>query len=337
MELNAYHAEVKPLIAERMRQIFGDVRGLDLGGKHLRGTLCVLVSDALGGDRDRSLTSAAVVDAVHAASLVHDDIVDEDTERRGHPSLWITNGIKQAVFTGDRAFAIAQKRAAMLGNQECAEVAEALDTTVAAWVTEGATKPAEFIIDLFTGRVPEVGYEKLCLTKTAPFFRAAARLGGIAARSPIQVLDALSRYGERLGLAFQYSDDYVDIINLQQEKTLPPLKKLIPVVPAIIHYNGKNIKQALFEVPWGIFKDSLVGKSPGEKLVGLLSQLGIAHQLTVDIEKELENAVRAVGGVAFKEDYQQMARDYPYYAVNLMLIEVDRKLKPPIEAKKEEK
>lgn len=337
MELKTYHEEITSLIIKRMQEIFGDVRGVDFGGKHLRGTLCVLLSDALGGDRARSLTSAAVVDALHLASLVHDDIVDEDTERRGHSSLWITNGIKQAVFTGDRVFAIAQKRATMLGDKESAEVAEALDTTVAAWATEGATKPAEFLIDLFTGKVPEVGYEKLCLTKTAPFFRAAARLGGIAANSPLQVLDALSRYGERLGLAFQYSDDYVDMINLQQEKALPPLKKLVPVIPAILHYNGKNIKQALFEVPWGIFKDSLVGKDPGEKIVGLLTKVGVVQQLTADIQKELENAVQAVEGITFKPDYQDIVRDYPYYAVNLMLAEVNRELKPPIVAEKEEK
>ena len=337
MELATYHEEVKPLITERMRQIFCDVRGLDFGGKHLRGALCTLISDALGGNRDRTLVSAAVVDAIHAATLIHDDIVDEDTERRGHPSLWITDGIKKAVGVGDWVFAIANKRMAMQGNQECREIAEALDITVSAWVKEGASKPAEFLVDLFTGRVPDVGYQKLCLTKTAPFFKAAAKLGGMAANSDARTLNALSSYGERVGLAYQYSDDYTDLVKLQKEKGMPPWQKLVPVIPAIIHYNGRNLRQALFEVPLGIFRDSLVGKSPGQKLVSLLSQLDITEQLTKDIQKELENAVKAIEGIKFSEDYQEMVRDYPRYAVNLMLAEVDKELKPVIEAGKEEK
>lgn len=335
MELAAYHEEVKPLIAQRMQEVFSDIRGLDFGGKHLRGLLCVLISDALGGDRDKALTSAAVVDGVHAGSLIHDDIVDQDLERRGQPSLWITNGIKRAVFVGDRVFAIANKRAAMLGNQESAEVAEALDTTVGSWISEGASKPAEFLIDLFTGKVPNVGYQKLCLTKTAPFFKAAAKLGGIAANSGTRALDALSNYAEKVGLAYQYADDLCDIVNLQKEKGMPPWRKLVPVIPALIHYNGKSLRQALFEIPWGIFKDSLVGKGPGEKLISLLSQLDVTQQLTRDIQKEVERAVKAVDGIKFQEDYQQMVKEYPRYAVNLMLHEVDRELKPAIEGKKE--
>lgn len=337
MELTKYQEEVKTLITERMEQLFSDVRGLDTSGKHLRGTLCLLISDALGGNRDRALTSAAVVDALHLASLIHDDIVDGDTERRGHPSLWITDGIKRAVFAGDRVFAIAHKRMALLGNQESREIAEALDITVGGWVKEGASKPAEFLVDLFTGQVPEVGYRKLCLTKTAPFFKAAAKLGGMAAGSDDRTLNALSSYAEGVGLAFQYSDDCVDIIKLQQEKGLPPWQKVVPVIPAIIHYNGRNIRQALFEIPWGIFKDSLVGKGPGQKLIGLLSQLDVTQQITIDIQKEIENAVEAVGDIEFAEDYQEMVRDYPHYAINLMLAEAGQELKPVIEAKKEEK
>lgn len=333
MELAKYHEEVKPLIMERMTQIFSDVRGLGLGGKHLRGLLCLLISDALGGNRDNALTSAAVVDAIHAASLIHDDIVDEDTERRGQPSLWVTDGIKRAVFAGDRVFAIAHKRMALLGNKETRELAEALDTTVGGWVKEGASKPAEFLVDLFTGKMPDVGYQKLCLTKTAPFFKAAAKLGGMAANSSAKTLNALSNYAERIGLAYQYADDTCDLIKLQQEKGMPDWRKLIPVVPAIINYNGRNIRQALFEIPFGIFRDALVGKTPGEKLVGLLSQLDVTQQLTTDIQKEIENAIKAIEDISFAEDYQEMVRDYPRYAVNLMLHEVDKELKAVVEVK----
>jgi len=329
MKLATYHEEVKPLIIQRMGEIFTAIKGLDLGGKHLRGLLCLLVSDSLGGDRDRALTGAAVIDAIHSASLIHDDIVDEDLERRGHPSLWVTNGIKKAVATGDRVFAIAHKRAAMLGNKESITVAEAMDTTIAAWVKEAAPKPAELLVDLFTGQVPDVGYQKLCLTKTAPFFKAAARLGGIAAGANEYTLDTLACYAERTGLAFQYGDDYVDIIRLQQEKTLPAWQKLLPVIPAIFHYNGKNLRQALFEIPLGIFRDSLVGKGPGEKLLSLLSHLSVTEQLMADIKQEIASATRALEDISFQEDYQDMIKSYPLYAVNLMLAEVNQQLPLP--------
>lgn len=337
MELATYHKEVKPLITERMQEIFADVHGLDLTGKHLRGLLCILLSDALGGDRDKALTSAAVVDAIHAASLIHDDIVDVDETRRGQPSLWVTNGIKKAIFAGDRVFAIAHKRAAMLGAHESAEVAEALDTTVGAWVKEGASKPAEFLVDLFTGKIPDVGYQKLCLTKTAPFFKAAARLGGIAANSDEKTLDALSNYAEKTGLAFQIADDIKDLQELQKETGIPDWKKFIPVLPAIIHYNGRQLRQALFEVPLGIFRDSLIGKPPGEKLISLLFQSNIIEQMQKDIEKEIQNAVNAIEGIKFKKGYKGLVRDYPGYAVNLMLHEADKELKPVVKVEKGEK
>lgn len=326
MDLIEFRGQAKQDIEERTKEIFSDIPQVWSGGKHLRGTLCLLISEALSGNRDKALTSAAVVDALHAASLIHDDIVDEDAERRGSPSLWITNGIKRAVFIGDRVFAMAHKRMALIGNNETKEVSEALDTTVDAWAKEGASKPIELLIDLFTSKVTDVGYRKLCLTKTAPFFKAAARLGGISADSDLKTLNALSNYAESVGLAYQYADDMVDIIKLQQKKGMPSVKDLASVMPAIIHYNGKNLRQLFFEIPFGIVRDSLVGKNAGEKLVSLLSQLDVAEQLTMDIGKEVDAAVACAKIIDLKPEYKDMVEQYPLYAANLMLAEVDRML-----------
>jgi len=331
--LAEYHREALPLIVERMRTIFSGVPVDIEGGKHIRGVLALLVSDALGGDREKALDYAAVVDGVHLATLQHDDVLDRHTERRGIPTLWVMEGIKAPIIYGDRIFTLAQKRLSLHGKPEMDEITTALDTTVEAVAMEVVTKPAELLIDFFTGRVADVGYQKLCLTKTAPFFKSAARLGAMAARSPEQIINSLSSYGEKIGLAYQYADDLVDLVKLQAEEEMPGWEKIVPVLPAVIHYNGRNIRQALWEVPLGILKDTLTGKGPGEKLMSLLSQLDVAAQLGEDIEKELSRAVELLRGIEFRPEFQAMVRDFPRYAVNMMLAEVGRSTRP---AEKEE-
>jgi hypothetical protein len=331
-ELTQYHQGIMPLIVARMHEVFADIRGVDLaGGKHLRGTLCLLVSDALGGDRDRALDYASAVDGLHLGTLQHDDVLDQHTERRGVPTRWVIEGIKAPIIFGDRLMTLAHKRLSLHGKPEMAEVVNALDMTVESVAKEVATKPLELAIDVLSGRVTDVGYRKLCLTKTAPFFKAAARLGAMAADSDRETVVALGDYGERLGVAYQYADDLVDIVKLQGARKMPPWNEIVPVVPAIMHYNGKNIRQALWEVPLGIFKDALTGRGPGERLVALLSQLDVAQQLERDIGKETAGAVEAVQDVDFDEELQQNVRDFPLYIVNLMLAEADKSIGPVVE------
>ena len=337
MELSEYHQEVMPLIGARMKEVFADIPSVDLeGGKHLRGVLCLLVSDALGGNRERALDYASAVDGLHLGTLQHDDVLDQHTERRGRPTTWVLEGIKASIAYGDRMMTLAQKRLALHGKPEMEEVVNALDMTIESVVREVTTKPLEFAIDFLTGKVSDVGYRKLCLTKTAPFFKAAARLGAIAAGSREQAVERLGTYGEATGVAYQYADDICDIVKLQEAGKMPGWNELVPVLPAIIHYNGKNIQQALWEVPLGIFRDAVTGKGPGEKLVTLLSQLDVAQRLEKDIEEEIARAAEAVEATEFKEEYREMIGDFPRYAVNLMLAEVDQSLGPTVEGEKVE-
>jgi len=336
-ELRDYHKEVLPLIVSRMKEVFADIPGVDLeGGKHLRGTLCVLVSDALGGDRDKALDYAAAVDGLHLGTLQHDDILDLHTERRGKPTAWVLQGIKAPIIYGDRLMTLAQRRMGLHGKPEMDEVIIALDTTVQAIVRELSTKPWELAIDFLSGRMADVGYRKLCLAKTAPFFRAAAKLGAMAASSEETIANRLADYGQSVGLAYQYADDLVDIVNLQKSQKLPAWDDVIPVLPAIIHYNGRNIREAIWEVPLGIFRDVLMGKGPLDRLLALVSQLDVAQQLEREVRQEVTAAGQAVDGIRFKEEYGNLVRDFPRYAVGLMLAEVGHSIYPT-EKKKEEK
>ncbi len=168
------------------------------GGKRVRPTVTVLVCEALEGDVDDALDFAVGVELVHNASLVVDDIIDESDLRRGHESAWAEFGHGPAIITSDgllgEAFALfsADERAMQA-------VAEAMVLLGEGEATELVARP-----------VDEAEYMGLARRKTGALFRAAAELGAIAADADGYTVEAVGRYAERVGVAFQMRDDVLD-------------------------------------------------------------------------------------------------------------------------------
>jgi len=181
------------------------------GGKRLRPALVLLAAEACGGDADDPCArrAAVAVELVHAYSLVHDDLpaMDDDTLRRGRPTAHVKFGQALAILVGDalltRAFAV------------LADCDETRSGPLAAELAGGAGSAG-----MIAGQVADMG---LCavgddadglryihLHKTAALIRAAMRMGGLCAAAPAETLDALGRYGEAIGLAFQMIDDLLD-------------------------------------------------------------------------------------------------------------------------------
>jgi len=176
------------------------------GGKKIRGSLLCLVSHALGGVIEAALPRAVAVELVQAASLIHDDFVDQDTVRRSQPATWTLEGARRAVLLGDVIFASAIKMMSDLGCQDGSVISDAI-----AQVSRGALheplNPPLLVREIQSNRFDRGLYEKIIYLKTGILFGAACRLGAIAAQAGPELSESAYRYGLRIGEAYQIADD----------------------------------------------------------------------------------------------------------------------------------
>lgn len=168
------------------------------GGKRVRPMVALLCCEAAGGRPEDAVDFAVGIELVHDASLVVDDIIDESDTRRGTPSAWAKYGHGAALVASDgllgEAFALfsADPRALDVVSQALVELGEGE-------ATELVDRPSN-----------EAEYMELARRKTGALFRAAAELGALAAGADDDTVNALGRYAERVGVAFQIRDDVLD-------------------------------------------------------------------------------------------------------------------------------
>jgi geranylgeranyl pyrophosphate synthase len=169
------------------------------GGKRLRPLLVFLAAD--DEDGEGLVRAAAAVELVHSATLVHDDVLDAASLRRGMPTVVATAGRGAATATGDLLFASAFAELARNGRADEVRVLSEASSALA----EGELLQRA---DAFNANVPVERYLRRCELKTARLFEAACRLGALEdAREP----GGLGRFGRRIGLAFQLLDDVLDV------------------------------------------------------------------------------------------------------------------------------
>lgn len=186
-----------PLVGEVARYI------ISAGGKRLRPVLLLLTCGALGFTGSQRHNLAAVVEFIHTATLLHDDVVDESTLRRGRPTANESFGNPASVLVGDflysRAFQMMVDAGSMKVMQTLADA-----TNV---IAEGEVLQ---LMNMHDASLDEEGYLRVIRSKTAKLFEASARLGAILAGSPAEIESACALYGQALGTAFQVIDDVLD-------------------------------------------------------------------------------------------------------------------------------
>jgi geranylgeranyl pyrophosphate synthase len=179
-------------------------RLVEAGGKRLRPRLVQLTSRI--GPRHEPLRAAALAAAIellHNATLIHDDYVDESTHRRGRPTVAAAEGAERAIAVGDFYFAKATRLIAEIGNGDVTStVAEALEAICASQIDDVALRGA------FPG--DHDSYLKVVRGKTAALFAASCASGAQLSEAKPEEVEALRRYGDLLGVAFQMADDMVD-------------------------------------------------------------------------------------------------------------------------------
>lgn len=175
-------------------------------GKLLRPRLVIETALACGGTpHERVTSSAAAVELLHAASLIHDDLIDDAPSRRGIPSLHISAGIPRSILVGDFIIASAFSRAAEGGVDVVRECTRAF-----AKLNRGQL--AEFELDTTAG---EPAFRQYIALKTAALFEVSTRIGAHCAGASPAVIEHLGQFGWHFGMLFQMVDDLIDIVSTE--------------------------------------------------------------------------------------------------------------------------
>lgn len=222
MEFTAWCAQHRDAVDECLQSRFNDawpvafreatLYPLRTGGKRIRPLFCFAACEAVGGEITADVTHvAAAVELIHTYSLVHDDMpcMDDDDERRGKPATHIAFGEPAALLVGDALLTEAFRTLAHTS------LSPEVQIRLVAELAEGAGH-----VGMIGGQAADIGLGgpvedvetlmRLHNGKTGALIRTAIRMGGLAAGADAQQLDALTRYGAAIGLAFQMADDVLD-------------------------------------------------------------------------------------------------------------------------------
>lgn len=192
--------EVLPTLSERPAVLSEAMRyAVGTGGKRIRPQICMMSALAVGGKAEDAKYPSAAIELLHNYTLVHDDLpaMDNDTERRGKPTVWTKFGEANAILVGDALLALVYQVAARAPRK----VAEIVDVL------------GEKGVGVVAGQVEDIGKvtdEFVYVHKTADLFIAAAKMGALAGGGSVEEVEKLGEFALNLGLAFQFEDDLLD-------------------------------------------------------------------------------------------------------------------------------
>lgn len=173
------------------------------GGKRLRPALLLMLCGALGYQGSQRFNLAAVVEFIHTATLLHDDVVDASTLRRGRATANETFGNPASVLVGDFLYSRAFQMMVDAGQMRIMQILADATNVIA----EGEVMQ---LMNMHDASLDEAGYLRVIRSKTAKLFEASARLAAVLAGTSPALEEACATYGQALGTAFQIIDDVLD-------------------------------------------------------------------------------------------------------------------------------
>lgn len=278
------------------------------GGKRIRGTLCLLVSQALGGGVKKTLPYAVAVEFCHAATLAHDDFIDYHETRRGRVPLYKILDPRRAVILADMLLSTATHRIALRSTDGYRTISKAIYELCRGVALE-PLNPVAFMKDVASGKTRDRFYLSLIRLKTAELFAAATKLGAIAARAnQTQRLQAYN-YGVAVGEAYQVADDIVDISNARKTKNIDRVTA-VKLFPAMMYLSREAIGDMV--------RDVLSG-SPSVKTIEKVSISGLEDLIKMKA-REAKEAIKPFPD----NSYKKLLTNTPKAVVNIMLKEVGK-------------
>jgi len=296
--VNPHVYSVEERIRQQARQFDPAVKGYvnyvcDTGGKRLRPVLTLLSAGATGKISSAHLDLAVILELIHVASLVHDDIMDGADVRRDQPTANAKWGNAITVLLGDALFAHALRLATGFENTDvCRRIADA-----SVDVCSGEIIQTQRRFDLKLG---VQDYYKIIEMKTAALFSAACELGAFLNGATPEVINAMRSFGRKLGSAYQIFDDCVDLVGSEEEagKTLgTDLRKgkfTLPVLVLLQQNNGSGKSDRVREL-------LLSEEDTSGELTNLIRNGGALQQSVESARRLLEEADASLSQVPENE------------------------------------
>ena len=298
------NAELKAIINERESPLY-DMMRYHLGwidekgnpaandsGKALRSALCLFSCEATGGNFRKALPAAAALELIHNFSLIHDDIQDDDRERRHRPTVWAIWGKPQAINAGTAMrilanAALVRLQGNGLSSDKQLHLSQRLD---------------QVSLDLIEGQYLDIGFEDhfnikvsdyltMVGGKTASLIAGSMEIGAYIGTDDENLVQSFSEAGKNLGLAFQIRDDILGIWGKHEETGKPSgndirrKKKSYPVVFALENARGSSKKELL-----SIYQDGGINQNSVNKVLAIFEKSGARDNAQKLVEKYSELA-----------------------------------------------
>ncbi len=267
------------------------------GGKRFRPLLCLLSCEAVGADRKDALPVAAAIEFLHNFSLIHDDIEDHDETRHHRPALWALSGEPLAINAGDAMLALSGLAA--LSAVQAPEISRKLHETALA-LTEGQYLDMSFE-DRVDVSVDE--YRTMIRLKTGALITYSCEAGGVLGGGSESQIEALRRFGEHFGLAFQIYDDILGVwapsarTGKPQAKDIANRKKSLPVVLALERASGEDGK-----VLHSYYRGS--NEVSTDEVVSIIDRLQIRDDVERRLQSHLDKAGQALDSAELEQPYR---------------------------------
>ena len=269
---------------------------LAAGGKRLRPMLVfICAGDAGGSGRDELVRAAASVELLHMATLVHDDVLDRASLRRGRPTVYARAGAAAATATGDLLFSRAFAELTRTGSPDAVRVLSRASSSLA----RGELIQRE---DAWSDAVTPERYLERCELKTARLFEAACRLGALLGRPGVNAAGPLGEFGSRIGVAFQIYDDVLDVSGPVEQTGKPRGTDLLDgtvTLPLILARRRDPSLQALD------LKTQVTDAAAAEAVCERIAATGALAAARDEALEHVGDAKRALAGVDELSDRQR--------------------------------
>ena len=258
---------------------------LTSGGKRIRVVVTLLVGEMFHADQDRLVTLAAAIEALHTATLVHDDLIDGALIRRGIPTLNAQWSPAATVLTGDFIFAQAAKLAAETNSITVMRLfSETLATIVNGEITQ-----------LFSSKwtANRENYYNRIYAKTASLFETAASAPGLLCDCDRATIELLRRYGYEIGMAFQIIDDILDFTGEQATMGKPvasDLRQGLITLPALFYLETNPDDPILM----GMLKSNFCDEDCINNLLASIRNSGAIHRSMDEARQAVSRALEAL-------------------------------------------
>ena len=291
--------EVRRVAAYHLGLTDAEGRPAGSGGKALRPALALLSARAAGAAPARGVPAAVAVELVHNFSLLHDDIMDGDIERRHRPTAWKVFGVGPAILAGDALLALAQDILLEDGGPQGSWAARCLSAAV---------------LRLIAGQGSDLAFERRddvtlaeCMTmagdKTAALMACASSIGAVYLGAPPALAMGLAGYGAHAGLAFQLTDDLLGIWGAPEitgkpvRADLRARKKSLPVVAALT--SGADQGRQLSEL---LAREGDLSEEDLVLAAKLVEEAGGKHWAEAEADKQLAEAERCLAETDMPDD-----------------------------------